>query len=127
MYSEISCTSFPLLPKEQLQQQLIMDKEMRSKVADTVTRQVYFEKELTQAIGNIIEEEDKLEERLRGVEEKLNLNRERNLRMNDHWFTLIEDVVRLKDILEAVVTDAVTTRHAAYLSANADLSKVASF
>ncbi len=100
---------------------------MRSKVADTVTRQVYFEKELTQAIGNIIEEEDKLEERLRGVEEKLNLNRERNLRMNDHWFTLIEDVVRLKDILEAVVTDAVTTRHAAYLSANADLSKVASF
>jgi hypothetical protein len=36
----------------------------------------------------------------------------------------MEDVDRLEDVLEAVVTGAVNTRHAAYLSAKAGLSRV---
>jgi hypothetical protein len=66
---------FMVTSNKQLQQQLRMDEEVRGKVAETLTRQGYFEKELIQAIGNIIEEEDKLEDRLRGVKEKHNLDR----------------------------------------------------
>jgi hypothetical protein len=47
--------------------------------------------------------------------------------MNGHRFTLMEDVDRLEDVLEAVVTGAVNTRHAVYLSAKAGLSRVASY
>jgi hypothetical protein len=47
--------------------------------------------------------------------------------MDAHRFTLMEDVDRLEDILEAVVTGVVNTRHAAFLSAQAGLSRVASF
>jgi hypothetical protein len=39
----------------------------------------------------------------------------------------MEDVDWLEDVLEAVVTGAVNTRHAAYLSAKAGMSRVASY
>jgi hypothetical protein len=61
-----------------------VDEEMRSKVADTLSRQVYFEKELTMAVGNITEEEEKMEGKLRALEEKHDLDRERGVRMNAH-------------------------------------------
>jgi hypothetical protein len=38
------------------------------------------------------------------LEEKYDLDRERSLRMDGHRFTLMEDVDRLEDILEAVMT-----------------------
>ncbi len=50
------------------------------------------------------------------VEERHALDRDR-----------MEDMNRLKDVLEAVVTGAVKTSQAAYLSAKAGLSQVASF
>jgi hypothetical protein len=68
---------------------------MRGKVADTLTRQLYFEKELTLAIGNITEEE-KIEGKLRGLEEKHNLDRERGIRMSGCRLPLMEDVERLR-------------------------------
>jgi hypothetical protein len=127
VFGDILHQLFGVATDEQLQQQLRVDEEMRGKVADTLTRQVYFEKELTMAIGNITEEEDRIESRMRTIEENHNLDRDRGMRMNAHRFTLMEDVDRLEDILEAVVSGAVNTRHAAYLSAKAGLSRVASF
>jgi hypothetical protein len=100
---------------------------MRNKVADTLTRQVYYEKELTMAIGNITMEEDRMESRVSELEKKHNTDKDRGSRMAAHRFTLMEDVDRLEDVLEAVVTGAVNTRHAAYLSAKAGLSRVASY
>jgi hypothetical protein len=47
--------------------------------------------------------------------------------MNGHRFTLMEDVDRLENVLEAILTGAVNTRHAAYLSSKAGLSRVASY
>jgi hypothetical protein len=127
VFGDILHQLFGVATDEQLQQQLRVDEEMRGKVADTLTRQVYFEKELTMAIGNITEEEDRIEGRMRTIEENHNLDRDRSMRMNAHRFPLMEDVDRLEDILEAVVSGAVNTRHAAYLSAKAGLSRVASF
>ncbi len=66
-------------------------------------------------------------DRIDVLEEKYRLDKERELRMNAHRFTLMEDVDRLEDILEGVVTGTVTTRHAAFLSSQAGLSRVASF
>jgi hypothetical protein len=104
-----------------------VDEEMRNKVADTLSRQVYFEKELTMAVGNITEEEEKMEGKLRALEEKHDLDRERAVRMNAHRFTLMEDVDRLEDVLEAIVTGSANTRHTAYLSSKAGLSSVTSY
>jgi hypothetical protein len=104
-----------------------VDEEMRNKVADTLTRQVYYEKELTMAISNITMEEDRMESRVSELERKHNADKDRGSRMAAHRFTLMEDVDRLEDVLEAVVTGAVNTRHAAYLSAKAGMSRVASY
>ncbi len=61
------------------------------------------------------------------LEEKQNLDRERRLRMDGHHFTLTEDVDRLEDILEAVVTGVVNTWHTAFLSTKVGLSRVDTF
>jgi hypothetical protein len=104
-----------------------VDEELRDKVASTLTRQVYFEKEIVAAIGNLSADGDKALERIDVLEEKYRLDKERDLRMDAHCFTLMEDVDRLEDILEAVVTGAVNTRHAAFLSTQARLSRVVAF
>jgi hypothetical protein len=57
-----------------------------------------------------------LSEKVHAVEERHALDRDR-----------MEDMNRLKDVLEAVVTGAVKTSQAAYLSAKAGPSQVASF
>ncbi len=57
VFGDIMHQLFGVATDEQLQQQLRVDEEMRSKVADTLTRQVYYEKELTMAIGNITVED----------------------------------------------------------------------
>jgi hypothetical protein len=53
VFGDIMHQLFGVATDEQLQQQLKVDEELRDKVADTLTRQVYYEKELTMAIGNI--------------------------------------------------------------------------
>ena len=127
VFGDIMHQLFGVATDEQLQQQLRVDEEMRTKVADTLTRQVYYEKELTVAISNITMEEDRMESRVSELERKHNSDKDRAVRMSAHRYTLMEDVDRLEDVLEAVVTGAVNTRHAAYLSAKAGMSRVASY
>jgi hypothetical protein len=127
VFGDIMHQLFGVATDEQLQQQLKVDEELRDRVADTLTRQVYYEKELTMAIGNITAEEDRMESRVSELEKRHKADKDRDSRMAAHWFTLMEDVDRLEDVLEAVVTGAVNTRHAAYLSAKAGMSRVASY
>jgi hypothetical protein len=127
VFGDIMHQLFGVATDEQLQQQLRVDEELRDKVADTLTRQVYYEKELTMAIGNITMEEDRMESRVSELEQKHKSDKDRDSRMAAHRFTLMEDVDCLEDVLEAVVTGAVNTRHAAYLSAKAGMSRVASY
>jgi hypothetical protein len=63
------------------------------------------------AVGNITMEEDKLESRVSELEQKHKSDKDRDSRMAAHRFTLMEDVDRLEDVLEAVVTGGVNTRH----------------
>jgi hypothetical protein len=111
----------------ELQQQLKVDEEIRDQLAVTLTRQVAYERDLTNAIGNMTVEEDKLAARVSEMADKHEFDLERSYRMSAHRFILMEDVDQLEDILEAVVTGAVNSRHAVYLSAKAGLSHVASF
>jgi hypothetical protein len=104
-----------------------VDEELRDKVASTLTRQVFFERELVSAGGNLSADGEKALERINVPEEKHKVDQERRLRMDAHRFTLMEDGDRLEDILEAVVTGVVNTRHAAFLSSQAGLSRVAPF
>jgi hypothetical protein len=80
-----------------------VNEELRNMVANTLTQQVYHEKEIIDAIGNLTAEENKLSERMSPFEEKHGLNRERSLRMGGYCFFLMKDVDRLEDTLEAVV------------------------
>jgi hypothetical protein len=127
VFGDVFHQLFGLATDEELQQQLRVDEDLRDKVASTLTRQVYFEKELVAAIGNLSVGEDKALERIDVLEEKMGVESARRLRMDGHRFTLMEDVDRLEDILEAVVTGVVNTRHAAFLSSKAGLSRVATF
>jgi hypothetical protein len=104
VFGDIMHQLFGVATDEQLQQQLRVDEELRDKVADTLTRQVYYEKELTMAVGNITMEEDRLESRVSELEQKHKSDKDRDSRMAAHRFTLMEDVDRLEDVLEAVVT-----------------------
>jgi hypothetical protein len=65
---------FGVATDEELQQQLRVDEELRDKVASTLTRQVYFEKEIVSAIGNLTAEEDRAMDRIDVLEEKYNSN-----------------------------------------------------
>jgi hypothetical protein len=127
IFGDIFHQLFGVATDEELQQQLRVDEELRDKVASTLTRQVYFEKELVAAIGNLSADGGKVMERIDVLEERHKMDQERELRMDGHRFTLMEDVDRMEDILEAVVTGTVNTRHAAFLSTKAGLSRVATF
>jgi hypothetical protein len=127
IFGDVLHQLFGVATDEELQQQLRVDEELRDKVASTLTRQVYFEKEIVSAIGNLSADGERALERIDVLEEKYRVDQERELRMDAHRFTLMEDVDRLEDILEAVVTGVVNTRHAAFLSAQAGLSRVATF
>jgi hypothetical protein len=64
IFSEALHQLFGVATDEELQQQLRVDEELRDKVASTLTRQVYFEREVVSAIGNLSVEEDKVVERV---------------------------------------------------------------
>jgi hypothetical protein len=91
VFGDIMHQLFGVATDEQMQQQLRADEEMRDKVADTLTRQVYYEKELTMAISNLTMEEDKMESRMSEIERKHSSDQERGVRMAAHRFTLMED------------------------------------
>jgi hypothetical protein len=87
VFGDIMHLLFGVATNEQLQQQLRVDEELRDKVADTLTRQVYYEKELTMAIGNITMEEDRMESRVSELEQRHKSDKDRDSRMAAHRFT----------------------------------------
>ena len=111
----------------ELQQQLRIDEELRDKMTAAMTRQVAYEQEITGVIGNLTQEEEKVMAMLKDIAEKHEFDMERNYRMAAHRFTMMEDVDQLEDIVEAVLSGKVNSRHAVYLSAKAGLSHVASY
>jgi hypothetical protein len=71
----------------EVNQLLHVDKELMDKLVDTLTQQVYYEKEIAAVIGNLSADGDRVMERMDALEKKHNLDRQRSLRMDGHHFT----------------------------------------
>jgi hypothetical protein len=107
--------------------QVKLDKEIRDKVTATLTRQMSYERSVTDVIGNITREEEVLGRHLETLAKKHALDVGRLTRFNTHRHIVLEDIDKLEDILEAAWTGTANTRHSVYLSSRAGLQQVATF
>jgi hypothetical protein len=112
---------------EMIAKQVKLDEEIRDKVTATLTRQMSYERSVTDVIGNITREEEVLGKHLETLAKKHTQDIGRLTRFNTHRHIVLEDIDKLEDILEAVWTGVANTRHSVYLSSRAGLQQVATF
>jgi hypothetical protein len=104
-----------------------LDKEIRDRVSETLSRQVSFEKSLSETLASVHQEEETMETQileLKRVHDR-DLGRATRLAVNRHMIQ--EDVDKLEDVLHAVWTGMANARHSTYLSSRAGLPQVAAF
>jgi hypothetical protein len=112
---------------EMMAKQVKLDEEIRDKVTATLTRQMAYERSVTDVIGNITREEEVLGRHLETLAKKHTMDVGRLTRFNTHRHIVLEDIDKLEDILEAAWTGTANTRHSVYLSSRAGLQQVATF
>jgi hypothetical protein len=112
---------------EMMAKQVKLDEDIRDKVTATLTRQMSYERSVTDVIGNITREEEVLGRHLETLTKKHMMDTSRMTRFNTHRHIILEDIDKLEDILEAAWTGTVNTRHSVYLSSRAGLQQVATF
>ncbi len=112
---------------EELEAQVKRESELRDKITSTLTRQVAFEKEITDGYTSLAKEEEDLERKLKRLENKYERDILEIKRNNIYRTTIQEDVDKLEDILEAVQTGQCNTRHSVYLSSRAGLNAILNF
>jgi hypothetical protein len=110
---------------EMMAKQVKLDEEIRDKVTATLTRQMSYERSVTDVIGNITREEEVLGRHLETLAKKHTMDVGRLTRFNTHRHIVLEDIDKLEDILEAAWTGTANTRHSVYLSSRAGLQQVA--
>jgi hypothetical protein len=113
--------------EEELAKQRQLDEEIRNKVTSALTRQMSYEKTVTDIIGNINNKEEVLGRHLQELAQKHNEDVSKITRLNMHHQIILEDIDKLEDVLTAVWTGEVTVRHAVFLSVKANLPTVAHF
>jgi hypothetical protein len=113
--------------EEELAKQRQLDEDIRNKVTSTLTRQMSYEKTVSDIIGNITNEEEVLGRHLQELAQKHNEDVSKITRLNVHNQIILEDIDKLEDVLTAVWTGEATVRHAVFLSAKANLPTVAHF
>ena len=96
-------------------------------MTSTLTRQMSYEKVVTDIIGNITNEEEVLGRHLNELAKKHSQDISKLTRLNVHHQVILEDIDKLEDVLAALWTGEATVRHAVYLSAKANLPTVARF
>ncbi len=112
---------------DELKEQVKRENELRDKITATLTRQLAFEKELTEGYATIMTEEEGLTTRVRDMEEK-HKKEISEVKRNVIYRSLVqEDVDKMEDILEAVQTGICNTRHSTFLSSRAGLNKLLTF
>jgi hypothetical protein len=112
---------------EMMAKQVKLDEDIRDKVTATLTRQMSYERSVTDVIGNITREEEVLGRHLETLAKKHTMDVGRLNRFNTHRHIVLEDIDKLEDILEAAWTGTANTRHSVYLSSRAGLQQVATF
>jgi hypothetical protein len=112
---------------EMMAKQVKLDEEIRDKVTSTLTRQMSYERSVTDVIGNITREEEVLGRHLETLAKKHTMDVGRLTRFNTHRHIVLEDIDKLEDILEAAWNGIANTRHSVYLSSRAGLQQVATF
>jgi hypothetical protein len=112
---------------EELAKQRHLDEDIRNKVTSTLTRQMSYEKTITDIIGNITNEEEVLGSHLSELAKKHNEDIGKLTRLNVHHQIILEDIDKLEDVISAVWTGEATVRHAVFLSSKANLPTVAHF
>jgi hypothetical protein len=112
---------------EELAKQRQLDEDIRNKVTSTLTRQMAYEKTITDIIGNITNEEEVLGSHLSELARRHNEDIGKLTRLNVHHQIILEDIDKLEDVISAVWTGEATVRHAVFLSSKANLPTVAHF
>jgi hypothetical protein len=112
---------------EMMAKQVKLDEEIRDKVTATLTRQMSYERSVTDVFGNITREEEVLGRHLETLAKKHTMDVSRLTRFDTHRHIVLEDIDKLEDILEAAWTGTANTRHSVYLSSRAGLQQVATF
>jgi hypothetical protein len=112
---------------EELAKQRQLDEDIRNKVTSTLTRQMSYEKTISDIIGNITNEEEVLGSHLSELARRHNEDIGKLTRLNVHHQIILEDIDKLEDVISAVWTGEATVRHAVFLSAKANLPTVANF
>jgi hypothetical protein len=112
---------------EELAKQRQLDEDIRNKVTSTLTRQMAYEKTITDIIGNITNEEEVLGSHLSELARRHNEDIGKLTRLNVHHQVILEDIDKLEDVIAAVWTGEATVRHAVFLSSKANLPSVAHF
>ncbi len=112
---------------DELQEQVKKDNELRDKITATLTRQISYEKEMTNTYTSLAREEEDIVSKLAELEEKHRQDFNKLRFFQTHQNVVKEDVEKLSDILEAVQTGICNTRHAAFLSSRAGLTDILTF
>jgi hypothetical protein len=73
-------------------------------VTSTLTRQMYYEKTITDIIGNITNEEEVLGSHLNELARKHNEDIGKLTRLNVHHRVILKDIDKLEDVISAVWT-----------------------
>ncbi len=112
---------------EELQEQVKKDNDLRDKITATLTRQIAYEKELTNSYATLAREEEGISGKVSQLEEKHRQDISSLRWFQAHQNVVKEDIEKLSDILEAVQTGVCNTRHATYISSRAGLTDILQF
>ncbi len=88
---------------EELAKQRQMDVDIRNKVTSTLTRQMSYEKTVTDIIGNITNEEEVLGRHLQELAQRHNEDVSKITRLKVHHQIILEDIDKLEDVLTVTI------------------------
>jgi hypothetical protein len=116
-----------LATDDELQQQLQLDKDIRDRVTETLSRQVSFEKDLSEALSSVHKEEENMEAQILALGRTHERDQGRSTRLMVNRHMIQDDMEKLEDVLHAVWTGTANARHSTFLSFRAGLQQVAAF
>jgi len=107
--------------EDQLKKQLIIDKEIREKITNTLTRQLSFEHTIAAVYSNLTQEEDALHRKLDDLIIQTKKNKAHTSKLSALLHVANNDIQNMEDCLSAIWHQQASPRQAARLTAKAGL------